>query len=248
MRSEPNPFIPLTFKKNLFTVKQSLQIVLAPDEYAGVLGNTENNPETYQLKICLNDTESVCKDKYVSEIYPIAAKVGVDNPKQYGKNRKALCKAIQDTLTRQKRILPWATKGNPTILRAYIIAKKCRCRELIVAIDNVIAKLKKEQFSAFKQLFLDIISQQYPEQYQIHTDIIVGQVTQRLAKKIDKFPLFLVGILSQLYSRKRPTKFTEDIWNILLFLRKKIESTYATDFCKINQALYKLISKINGQT
>lgn len=241
MKKQPELYVPLKFKRGLFSINSELNLNLSENEYAGVLENTENNPELFQLKFCINNTESVCNDKYVSEIYQIAKQIGINNPEgQYGKNRKNLCDAIFNELVSQEKILPWATKVSPTLLRIYLTAKAYNDHNLLKAIGDLVAKLKSKQLGMFQQMYIDIIASQYPEQYKLHTDTIVKQVQQRLNRKIEKFPLYLLGVLSQLYT-KRPKRFTDSIWEITKTIRLTVESTYSSDFADIKSMAYKLM-------
>jgi hypothetical protein len=241
MKTEPDLYIPTSFANHLFIIKSDLNLNLKKGEYAGVLENTENNPEVFQLKFCINDTESVCNDKYVTEIYTIAKKVGIVNPQLYGKNRKKLCDAIFDTLVKQNRILPWATKIPPNILRTYLIAIKYKETQIVSIIDDINSKMKQYQLDDFKKMYIDMHALQYPEQYKLHSAIIEKQIDQRFEKKVEKFPLYLLGVLSYLYS-KRPKRFSENVWDITRMLRQKIESTYSSELHKIKILLYQLIS------
>ena len=245
MKLEPDLFVPTKFVKNLFEIQANLSLKLYPNQYAGVLENTENNPEVFQLKFCINETESVCIDKYVSEIYDIAKNVGIESPESFGRNRKNLCDSIFDSLVSQGRMLPWATKTPPSIFRAYLIGKEFKSQPLVDLIKSIDAKLKKYQTKEFVNMYLDMIALQYPEQYRLHTNVITKQVEKRFKKKLEKFPLYLLSVLSQLYSTKRPKRFTENVWDITKVLRQKIESIYSKDFLNVNTLLFQLISKHN---
>jgi hypothetical protein len=247
MKSDPDLFVPTIFVKNLFEIQANLSLKLYPNQYAGVLENTENNPEVFQLKFCINETESVCIDKYVSEINEIAKNVGIESPESFGRNRKNLCDSIFDALVSQGRMLPWATKTPPSIFRAYLIANAFKSENLVKLIETIDAKLKKYQTKEFVNMYLDMISLQYPEQYRLHTNIITKQVEKRFKKKLEKFPLYLLSVLSQLYSTKRPKRFTENVWEITKVLKQKIESIYSQDFTKVNTSLFELISKHNNK-
>jgi len=236
-------FVPTTFVRDLFEIKADLHLKLKENEYAGVLENTENNPEVFQLKFCTNDTESVCNDKSVVEIYDIAKTVGIKNAaSKYGKNRRAICDAIFEQLKGQKRILPWATRSSPTILRAYLIAEAYNAKDLLSVIIDLEENLKRHQSKAFEQMFIDIIALQYPDQYKLHATAISNQVQLRFKKKVEKFPMYLLAVFSQMYT-KRPKRFSDKMWEVTRLLRQKIESLYSNDFSKVNKLLFQLVSK-----
>jgi hypothetical protein len=100
--------------------------------------------------------------------------------------------------------------------------------------------MKLHQLKDFQKMFIDMIALQSPEQYKLHSSIIGKQTEQRLKKKIEKYPLYLINILGQLYSN-RPKRFTENVWNITKILRQKLESIYSSEMRTVKILLYQLI-------
>ena len=193
------------------------------------------------MKICRNETESVLNDKSLEEIRGIGRDLGLSF-ERIGRDRSKMCSLIFKFLSSRKQILPWATKSPPTLLRIYLMAQKYENTAVIKDLTSLLYTFEHEHLKDFEKLFTDIVSIEIPDQYKVHAAVIEKQITKRLRKKIKKFPLYLFGVYAQMFSTKRPTRFSESAWETILKFKKYIEHTLHAKINHINQLTYQMIT------
>lgn len=201
----PKIFIPESFAKDLFEVTDNAIILLKKDQEVGVVYNTKDHPNTYNLKICHHKSQKIaCNNKFLKDLHAFAEKLG--SPLQANK-KKILEEHITKLLIKKRYFLPWITKEKPNFFRIKIIAKAWKCLYILKKIKLFESNLAKE-LSTFSKMLVEIFK------YRVTNPDLQLEIDKQLAINISEIPDYLLRLLGRMHG-DRPRDFKENIWNLI---------------------------------
>lgn len=231
--------IPMYINQELFDVNSSLVITLKDTEkWCGVVDNTKDNPNTFELKLWKGTKTIAASSKKLSDLRKICDSLNIENSNVDKKN--GLCITMKKSMIKQNIILPWAPTKIPSLHRIYIVAKKWNIQNIVNTIDGIVKEILDNKGKLFVDAAFEII--QLRQKNILNDcpdirDILVNHFSKYVNVEKTEYVLCL---LQRMYGA-RPTRIKNDTeWNIIQKIYNEqfyeVYKTHIADICKkINQ-------------
>lgn len=199
-------YIPQFMSLSIFSVNSSLKIKLKTDLLCGVIDNTKDKPNEFNLKLRMGRKKLAASSKLLFELKYICDSLKLDT--SHIRKKDDVCKVLRKKLISMNTILPWAPKTIPSLHRLYLVSIAWGINDALTIIRNIVNDIIDSKGRLFVNAVVNVISlkrknirKDFPE---IDT-ILEDYFLQRCGKKD-----FVLRLLERMHG-DRPTRVKTDV-------------------------------------
>jgi len=204
--------IPDIINTDLYSFNSSLSITLNnKDEWCGVIDNTKDNPNKFNLKLWKGSKKIAASSKKLNELKKICVHLNIDAKKINKKNN--VCTVLQSKMIDMNMMLPWPPKNIPSLYRIYMVAQVWKINKVIDMIQKIVKDIVDNHGYLFINVVLKIIT--------LRRKNVLRDVPNIKATIEDYFsqhatsPEYVLCLLERMHGA-RPTRVNDTEWAIIM--------------------------------
>ena len=244
---EPTYSIPTQITREVISIQQRSDAVIAMkrgEAFCGIVGNTPDHPDSYQLKIMVYDEHQslmteAAKTRYrVPDLMRLVEQISGDVAMVRKSKSKinTSCRILEARLIESKRLFPWPADKTPSLYRLRCCAVKWNLDEVIATIDGIVQRLLQLEESLtvapFVWLFVSLENRT--------SEACLEKAQSQIADRVNRIPNYVLRVLDRFHDVK-PRSITEEQFKSIYtpWFHQWITTREATTLSKVHEAMMR---------